>query len=596
VPNLTTATGLTLARSTNTHTCEISGTPTTVSDATDYVITATNANGSDTATVNITINIDVTLPNLLAQTVRFVATEAGTHTLTIAGAGDLLADGDTPTPGCATTPDLPTGLELNRATDSSTCVISGTPTDVQAATPYAITATNAVGSGPAATVTIEILDGRAMFADPPLLVNTAAGEDLSRSYINTNPFGGPVTSCVAADGLPTGMTITHLTAPMGAMDFRGGCEIVINGEMVTDIFVPIADYDITVTNANGESILPLKIVLNPPTPRIIRDSFKNRVGADGRFGTHPVQNTGGAAASCTFIDGSETPSQFKGMTITISATGQQCLVSGTLISDDSSTEIAVRASNFSGFSDGSFLLIQPDPNLPDGILTFGTPDSPVYSDIPIETIVIPNHGGQKQLVCNFFILAGAGATTSSTGGLSVTARSDGSACLVSGTLAGPDTPRDFIVHASSIGTNADRATLRFNVTQMRTAFAEPTQQYAAILESTESGLDAASIALINEISNAGEDEVGATVGDRFGHATALSSDGLTLAIGTPGDDGSGTGVSTTIPTTISGSADSGAVYVYTRTSTTADWTPQAYIKTPVTSTSDLFGFALALGG
>jgi hypothetical protein len=58
--------------------------------------------------------------------------------------------GDAPT-ACDSAPILPTGLSI----DATTCAISGTPTTVQGATSYTITASNAYGNG-TANISIEI--------------------------------------------------------------------------------------------------------------------------------------------------------------------------------------------------------------------------------------------------------------------------------------------------------------------------------------------------------------------------------------------------------------------------------------------------------
>ena len=78
------------------------------------------------------------------------------------------------------------------------------------------------------------------------------------------------------------------------------------------------------------------------------------------------------------------------------------------------------------------------------------------------------------------------------------------------------------------------------------------------------------------------------VGDGFGTAVALSADGSMLAIGAPGEDGSGVGVG---PLVDEGATDSGAVYVFRRSG--AAWAFDAYLKASDTGTNDRFGSALA---
>lgn len=96
----------------------------------------------------------------------------------------------------------------------------------------------------------------------------------------------------------------------------------------------------------------------------------------------------------------------------------------------------------------------------------------------------------------------------------------------------------------------------------------------------------------------GEDKIliasNAGAGDSFGSSIALSSDGGTLAVGAYLEDSNATGVSTTaMGTDQSATFNSGAVYVFTRSS---NWSQQAYIKAFNTGAADEFGFSVALSG
>jgi hypothetical protein len=79
--------------------------------------------------------------------------------------------------------------------------------------------------------------------------------------------------------------------------------------------------------------------------------------------------------------------------------------------------------------------------------------------------------------------------------------------------------------------------------------------------------------------------------DAFGSWVALSSDGNTLAVGAPLEDGGATGVGGTPDDS---ATDAGAAYVYTRSS--GAWSFQAYVKASNTGSGDQFGTALALSG
>jgi hypothetical protein len=78
----------------------------------------------------------------------------------------------------------------------------------------------------------------------------------------------------------------------------------------------------------------------------------------------------------------------------------------------------------------------------------------------------------------------------------------------------------------------------------------------------------------------------------FGHAVAISADGAVVAVGAIGDDSSATGVAG--DPMLSGSTDSGAVYVFRRMM--GMWSQEAYIKPSTTGVVENFGFSLALSG
>ena len=78
--------------------------------------------------------------------------------------------------------------------------------------------------------------------------------------------------------------------------------------------------------------------------------------------------------------------------------------------------------------------------------------------------------------------------------------------------------------------------------------------------------------------------------DEFGYSVALSGD--TLAVGARSERSHATGVNG--DQTDNSAADSGAVYVFTRSGTT--WTQQAYVKASNTGEIDQFGYRVALEG
>ncbi len=118
----------------------ITGTPSAVSTQTSYVVTGTNASGTVTATVVMTVNIappaglTYTSPNVYT-----VGTAIGTLTPTITG-GAIAS--------YAVSPSLPAGLTIN----STSGLITGTPSAVSTQTSYVVTGTNASGTVTATVV------------------------------------------------------------------------------------------------------------------------------------------------------------------------------------------------------------------------------------------------------------------------------------------------------------------------------------------------------------------------------------------------------------------------------------------------------------
>ncbi|MGE0081315.1 MAG: integrin [Thiohalomonadaceae bacterium] len=80
--------------------------------------------------------------------------------------------------------------------------------------------------------------------------------------------------------------------------------------------------------------------------------------------------------------------------------------------------------------------------------------------------------------------------------------------------------------------------------------------------------------------------------DLFGYSLAISADGNTLAVGAHKEDSAAANVNG--DGTNNAAADSGAVYVFTRTAGT--WSQQAYVKAWNPGPSDYFGATVALSG
>jgi len=112
----------------------ISGTPSATAATTTYTVTATNSGGSTTTTLSITVNAALSyIPSTDVYTVSVAITPLSPS-----------VNGATAT-GYSVNPGLPAGLDLN----TSTGIISGTPTVPANTANYTVTATVAGGSGTA---------------------------------------------------------------------------------------------------------------------------------------------------------------------------------------------------------------------------------------------------------------------------------------------------------------------------------------------------------------------------------------------------------------------------------------------------------------
>ena len=203
--------------------CQITGTPTATQASTNYTITASNSVGSGTSVISIIINLSA--PSALSYTGSpyTFPQNVPISALTPTYSGTVTS--------CSASPTLPTGLSIN----NTTCVISGTPTGVQGATGYTITASNASGNTTAninITVTPPPPSGLSYpLRTLPFLVGVSMG--------SLNPtVTGSVTSYSISPSLPAGLSINTSTG-------------VISGTPSGTFGSTV--YTVTATNASGST-------------------------------------------------------------------------------------------------------------------------------------------------------------------------------------------------------------------------------------------------------------------------------------------------------------------------------------------------------
>ncbi|MBL7716286.1 MAG: putative Ig domain-containing protein [Bdellovibrionales bacterium] len=251
----------------NTSTGVISGTPTTVTAAANYTVTATNTGGSANVAVNITIN---DIPGSF-----YYPTNPGIYTINSAiPNNDPVNTGGTPI-SYSVSPSLPTGLSLN----TSTGRISGTPTAITASASYTVTL-NTAGGSTTTNVTIAVNDVTPAFS---YLVNPATYTKGSAITANTvNSTGGTIVSFSVTPPLPTGLSLNPSNGTIT------GTPTAVS---------PTATYTVTGTNSGGSATVGLSITVNDAAPAFSYAVNPATYTLGTAIAANTVTSTGGAILS-----------------------------------------------------------------------------------------------------------------------------------------------------------------------------------------------------------------------------------------------------------------------------------------------------------
>lgn len=183
----------------NSSTGIISGTPTAISAKTSYTLTAANASGSTTTTIQITVSLPTPPTDLsYSQPTIDAATNVPIANDIPSVSGDVTS--------YAVNPALPAGLNLS----STTGVISGTPTALAPLASYTVTASNAGGSASAAiliSVTV-LLPAPTAIAYPQTMISTYVGQEITPDIPGT---AGTITRFSVTPALPPGLNMDSST-------------------------------------------------------------------------------------------------------------------------------------------------------------------------------------------------------------------------------------------------------------------------------------------------------------------------------------------------------------------------------------------------
>ncbi len=222
----------------NTSTGVISGTPTAVTATATYTVTAGNSAGTTTVGVVITVNAAVVPPSGLAYSVN-----PAVYTQGVAITANTPSSSGGAVTSYSVSPALPAGLSLN----TSTGVISGTPTAVTATATYTVTAGNSAGT---TTVGVVITVNAAVVPPSGLAysVNPAVYTQGVAITANTpSSSGGAVTSYSVSPALPAGLSLNTSTG-------------VISGTPTA--VTATATYTVTAGNSAGTTTVGVVITVN----------------------------------------------------------------------------------------------------------------------------------------------------------------------------------------------------------------------------------------------------------------------------------------------------------------------------------------------
>ncbi|MBT94138.1 MAG: hypothetical protein CMA60_04855, partial [Euryarchaeota archaeon] len=320
----------------STSTGAISGTPTAVTSATTYTVTATNSGGSATATVTILVNDAA--PSITYSPSSFTLTNGTamtTATATNTG-GSVTSWSISPT-------TLPTGLTF----ETSNGTIWGTPTEVSSSTSYTVTATNAGGSG-TATVTIQVNDlaphSVSYSGSPFTLTNGTA-----MTTATPSASGGAVTSWAIMPTLPAGLTFSTSNGEIS------GTPTAISSS---------ATYTVYANNTGGSATASITITVNDAAPFDIVYSGSPFTLSKGTAMTTATPSLSGGAATSWSIS----PSLPAGLAFS-SSTGA---ISGTPTSVSSANNYTVTATNTGGSATTTISILVNDA-APSGVAFSGSP-------------------------------------------------------------------------------------------------------------------------------------------------------------------------------------------------------------------------------
>ena len=347
VSNLALPAGLNAVVSGNS--CAISGTPTMVSAATIYTITATNPIGSDTATINISVTFAT--PSISVSTTTVVAT-----------AGTAISDITVTNSGGTATYSISPAIANNLSFDTTDGTISGTPANVATNVVYTITASNVSGNS---TATLSIT------------VNPAAPDiSLSTTTVVASVATAITTITVSNDGGTATYSISPTLSEGLSFATTDG---TISGTPSATATLQI--YTITASNVTNSDSATLSITVNIEAPNISLSTTTITATAGSAISDITVTNSGGTATSYAIAPA---------LNVGLSFSTETGTISGTPANAATNIAYTITASNISGNSTAT-LNITVNPKAPN--ISLSTTTITATAGSAISNITVTNSGG-----------------------------------------------------------------------------------------------------------------------------------------------------------------------------------------------------------
>jgi len=343
--------------------CMIYGSP--VANFTPITFTVTVTNGRGPSSTTVTLSTGETVPSL--SYIGSTGTVGNLNIPMTITPTSLSANGQ-PITSCIPSPALPTGLIIN----SNTCVISGTPTVVQAPTNYTVIAKNSKGDSDAAPLTIEVKAGTPILSYAGATgTQGSTGANMNVAPTTFNANGSSINSCTISPAPPIGVTINNTTC-------------VISG--VPTVNSSTTNYTVSATNDIGTTTATVEITVGQTVPEV---SYVGSLGTAGVLGAPmtitptSLKANGTAVTQCTI-----SPTLPTGLTINNST----CVISGTPSVVSMATIYNVVAKNNSGNSVAAPVTLSVAASAPTISYSAGITNVDVGSLMWVQPTTLNDHG------------------------------------------------------------------------------------------------------------------------------------------------------------------------------------------------------------